>query len=137
VIEPTDEMVRAFIRAALKEPVYIAGQEVPNARAGLEAVLPIAERQWQEAYGEAYQRGFLKGQHRLCPRCGVELARDVAEEMAAIPREDCPYCSRGAECRWQHADSDLPRQLCSCPPALCYSSEATALDLRCRAQERS
>lgn len=44
MIELTDEMVSAFMRAAHGEPVYIAGREVPNARAGLAAVLAIVER---------------------------------------------------------------------------------------------
>lgn len=46
MIEPTDEMVTAFMRAAHAEPVYIAGQEVPNVRAGLAAVLAVIEREY-------------------------------------------------------------------------------------------
>lgn len=75
MIEVTDEMVRAFTEAYYDE---IPGVD-PYLEGGLAAVLAIAERQWQEQYGEAFQRGWWRGQRRLCPRCGVELDREVAE----------------------------------------------------------
>lgn len=77
MIEPTDEMVQAFERDGTG-----GYGDIVDTRLGLAAVLAIAERQWQEQYGDAYQRGWWHGQHRLCPRCGVELKREVAEELA-------------------------------------------------------
>lgn len=44
MIEPTDEMVTAFMRAAAETPVQVAGRELLNARAGLAAVLAIVAR---------------------------------------------------------------------------------------------
>jgi hypothetical protein len=46
MIEPTDEMADAFRRAAWAKPVWIAGQEVPNLREGITAVLAIVERDY-------------------------------------------------------------------------------------------
>lgn len=44
MIEPSDEMVRAFMRAAADTPVQVAGRELLNARAGVAAVLAVVER---------------------------------------------------------------------------------------------
>lgn len=73
MIEVTNEMV-----CALNEnwPMGVARGE--GMRLGLAAVIAIVERQQQEAYGEAYQRGWMRGQSQLCPRCSVELDREVA-----------------------------------------------------------
>lgn len=46
MIEPTDEMVTAFMRAAAETPVQVAGRELLNARAGLAAALAIVERDY-------------------------------------------------------------------------------------------
>jgi hypothetical protein len=47
VIEVTHEMVTAFMQAAQATPVQVAGRELLNARAGLAAVLALAERDYQ------------------------------------------------------------------------------------------
>jgi hypothetical protein len=46
VIEVTDEMVTAFMRAASDTPVQAAGRDLLNARAGLAAALAIVERDY-------------------------------------------------------------------------------------------
>jgi hypothetical protein len=77
VIEPTDEMVRAFDLAAWEGPVeQDADPTVADIGAGLAAVLAIVERDYE-----------------------------------LVARK--PKCT-------------------GCPPALCYSDEARALDLTCR-----
>lgn len=79
MIEPTDEMRDAFAeaKAAVKGcPGLDDGDEQ-----GLAAALAIAERQWQEQYGDAFQAGWWRGQHELCPRCGVALEREVRSEQ--------------------------------------------------------
>lgn len=78
MIEPTDEMLAVF--AAAKAAVKGCPGLDDGDDQGLAAVLALVERQVQERYGEAYQRGWWRGQHRLCPRCGVELEREVAAE---------------------------------------------------------
>lgn len=53
--------------------------------------------QWRKAYGEAYRAGWSRGQHRLCPRCGVELEREVREAEWVVARDggrDCAKCGR-------------------------------------------
>lgn len=89
--KPIDEMVAVFGGTGL----WADEDEI---RAALEAVLAIAERQWQERIAEAFQRGWWRGQHQLCPRCGVELAQEVAEEerhrylSTGCLHGDHPYC---------------------------------------------
>jgi hypothetical protein len=87
---------RAMVIAAHLDTVFPAGTDVTVKRArdrligpglvddtrGLAAVLAIVERQWQEQWGDAFQRGWWRGQHQLCPRCGVELEREVTAERA-------------------------------------------------------
>lgn len=80
MIEPTDEMIDAFYDQLCGG--FVTPEE---ARAVLTAALAIAERRWQEAYGNAFQAGWWRGQHRLCPRCGVELERQVAAERDWFP----------------------------------------------------
>lgn len=89
MIDVTDEMVTAAAEAIEDEAIRRIGRDLGTihrdniVRAGLAAVLAVVERQQQEAYGEAYQAGWWRGQHQLCPRCGVELAREVAAEDGA------------------------------------------------------
>jgi hypothetical protein len=80
VIEPTDEMVQLAVDKFLHAPVVTIREIDAAMRDALTAALALAERQWQEQWGDAYQRGWWRGQHQLCPRCGVELEREVAAE---------------------------------------------------------
>jgi hypothetical protein len=84
MIELTDEMVAAFrdvwMRSMQTDPSTDDPETVAD-RAGLAAVLALAERQWQGQYGDAFQAGWWRGQHDLCPRCGVELEREVRGEQ--------------------------------------------------------
>lgn len=79
MIEPTDEMVQL---------IYERGVARDEIRAGLAAVLDLAERQWQEQCGDPLAAGFRRAEYELCPRCGVELEHEVAEER----EEPCQWC---------------------------------------------
>jgi len=73
VIEPTDEMLRAFDDAAWSDPIDIAGEASANDRAGLAAVLAIVERDylsvmrdlvdtepcWFDHHGGCQAHGFI------------------------------------------------------------------------------
>lgn len=76
MIEPTDEMVETVIELVSND---VGAMECGAARDLVAAVLALVERQWQEQYGDAFQAGWWRGQHELCPRCGVELEREVRE----------------------------------------------------------
>jgi hypothetical protein len=82
VIPVTDEMRRAFDGAISKGSHVELEDDALDAC--LTAVLAIVERQWQEQYGDAFQAGWWRGQHELCPRCGVELAREVREQAGEV-----------------------------------------------------
>lgn len=76
----TDEMLAILDRAAGREHSR-DGKVV----AALREILAIVERQHQQELHDAFQRGWQRGQHRLCPRCGVELEREVAAERDGTP----------------------------------------------------
>lgn len=121
MIEPTDEMLAAFSNADFTG-CGNADWEDSHLRIGLAAVLPLAERQWQEQYGDAFAAGFRRAEHELCPRCGVELERDVLEDVGhrylstSCLHGDHGYCrsSTGA------AGAKTPAQCKFCgAPCLC------------------
>jgi hypothetical protein len=76
VTEPTNAMIAAVDLAMQTTP----GNLWTRHRAAVEAVLAIVERQHQQEVADAFQRGWWRGQFQLCPRCSVELAREVVEE---------------------------------------------------------
>lgn len=102
MIEPTDEMVTAAAEVIEEECVRRRGHDLGTihrddiVRAGLAAVLALVERRWQEQYGDAFQAGWWRGQHELCPRCGVELEREVNPPTQELekPRWRCNRTSR-------------------------------------------
>jgi hypothetical protein len=78
VTEPTDEMRNSF-RAEHDEwcdNVDCGQPECFDAR-----LAAVAERVFQEQHGDAFQAGWRAGQYELCPRCGVALEHEIAEEQ--------------------------------------------------------
>lgn len=66
------------MRAAVMERMGFSLASVdPWMEDAIEDLLAIAERQWQEQYGDAFRAGWWRGQHELCPRCGVALEREA------------------------------------------------------------
>ncbi len=98
MIEVTDEIHRAYSEAWFR--TFGADEEdvrrmvdieladpMPWRTAALAAVLALAERRWQEQYGDAFQAGWWRGQHELCPRCGDALEREARGGQSA-PRAE-------------------------------------------------
>lgn len=67
MIEPTDEMERAYDDAAWENPVELGGLEMANVRDGLAAVLAIVERYQDERYARllAANRKLVDRLHEL------------------------------------------------------------------------
>jgi hypothetical protein len=117
VIELTDEIRRAYSEAWFRtlgldegdvQQMVVAELRDPSPPrlAAIAAALAIAERQWQEQYGDAFQAGWWRGQHELCPRCGVELDREINPPVPSA----CTCCGTS----WPHAPSS---ERCT-PPAI-------------------
>lgn len=102
MIKVTDEM-RAAVRRRMGVPDDV--EMDPWMEPAIADVLSIVERQQQEAYGEAYQAGWWRGQHQLCPRCGVELDREVAAERRECQADgpDGVRCERSPHGAGRHA----------------------------------
>lgn len=106
MIEPTDEMVQAFMRAASQTPVQVAGRELLNARAGVAAVLAILEREYcLERRGHVYHplsRKWPLGRGGSHPHYCVSCSDGVDEGpgcmncrwtgMDQTPWPDCEAC---------------------------------------------
>jgi hypothetical protein len=84
VIEPTDEMVETVIELVSND---VGAMDGGAARDLVAELLALAERQWQERYGDAFQAGWWRGQHKLCPRCGVALDREVHGDQPSPARK--------------------------------------------------
>jgi hypothetical protein len=87
VIEPTDEMFSAIWRELTSGAQDAMGEREYRIREGITAVLALVERQCQEQYGDAFQAGWWRGQHKLCPRCGVALDREVHGDQPSPARK--------------------------------------------------
>lgn len=119
MIELTDEMAGAGWESLPVSAQESGDIDLDDMKVVLAAVLAIAERQFQEAYGNAFQAGYHYGQYELCPRCGVELEREVAEERAEQlanlpkPRRRLRSCVE----RWPGAeiDGDYDPRCCRFP----------------------
>ena len=89
MIEPTDEMERAYDDAAWENPVELGGLEMANVRAGLAAVLAIVERPDPHRY---LSTGCLHGEHAYCQ---TEARRyDGTTKTAAT----CKFCAAPCIC---------------------------------------
>lgn len=112
MIEPTDEIRAAFLadHEDACDGVGCGRQTCLDVR--LAAVLAIVARQHQQEIGDAFQRGWWRGQHQLCPRCGVELEREVAAERGVQAPDTDPYLEGGPGCECPD-DADI--HLTTCP----------------------